>query len=67
MSTSVILWSIFLGVLGMSYMSYAKRQGKTVASIAGIIFIVLPYFTTETYALLASLILIVAFVYFFNY
>jgi len=67
MSTSVVLWSVFLGALGMAYMSYAKRQGKTIAAIAGIIFILLPYFTTETYHLLASLIVIVALVYFFNY
>ena len=66
MSTSVILWSVFLGALGMAYMSYGKRQGKIFASLGGLILLVLPYFTTETYKLLASLIVIVAAVYFFN-
>lgn len=67
MTTSVILWSVFLGALGMAYMSYGKRQGKIIAFIAGILLLVLPYFTTETLPLVASLVVIIGVVYFFNY
>jgi len=67
MTTSVIVWSVFLGALGMAYMSYGKRQGKIIASLGGLVLLVLPYFTTESLPLLASMATIIGIVYFFNY
>ncbi len=67
MTTSVIVWSVFLGALGMAYMSYGKRQGKIIASLGGLVLLVLPYFTTESLPLLAGMATIIGIVYFFNY
>jgi len=48
-STTYILWSIFLGALGFAYFIYGKKQRKAIPLFGGVGLIVLPYFTSEWY------------------
>ena len=66
MSTSFILWSIFLGAVGIAYMTYGKQQRKAVPLLGGMILLVLPYFTFNSYFLSAGLITVIGLSYFIN-
>jgi len=66
MTTSLILWSIFLGALGIAYITYGKKQHKAIPLLGGVILLVLPYFTTNIYILVCTLILVVLSAYFIN-
>ena len=66
MTTSFILWNIFLGALGIAYLSYAKAQKKVVPMVGGIALLVVPYLTSNVYVYLLTLILVVAIAYKFN-
>lgn len=66
MTTSFILWNIFLGALGIAYLSYAKAQKKVVPMVGGIALLLVPYFTSNVYVYLLTLILVVGIAYKFN-
>jgi hypothetical protein len=66
MSTSFILWSIFLGAIGIAYITYGKQQRKAIPILGGIILLILPYFTVNSYLLSAGLITVIGLSYFIN-
>jgi dephospho-CoA kinase len=59
MTTSYILWNIFLGALGVSYLMYAKAQKKIVPMIGGILLLVVPYLTQNSYYYILTLVVVV--------
>ena len=67
MTTSYILWNVFLGALGVAYLSYAKSQKKIVSMLGGIVLLGIPYFTENVYYYVVALILVVVVSYKFNY
>lgn len=46
-STSVLLWSVLFGSIGIGYFTYGRKQRHKMASIAGIGLMVFPYFFTS--------------------
>jgi len=66
-TTLFILWNIFLGALGIAYLSYAKAQKKVVPMVGGIVLLVVPYLTSESYYYLLTLIIVIVGSYKFNY
>ena len=66
MTTSYILWNIFLGALGVAYLSYAKAQKKVVPLVGGIALLAVPYLTENVYLYLLTLICVVGIAYKFN-
>lgn len=47
-STSVLLWSVLFGSIGIGYFTYGRKQRHKMASIAGIGLMVFPYFFTSS-------------------
>jgi len=66
-TTSFILWNIFLGALGIAYLSYAKTQKKVVPMVGGLALLVVPYLTSESYYYLLTLAIVLVGSYKFNY
>jgi len=65
-TTSFILWNIFLGALGLAYMSYAKIRKKAMPLIGGLVLLVVPYVTDNTYLFMTALVLVVLSSYFIS-
>lgn len=53
MSTAAILWSVLFGSLGTGYCLYGKKQRAIVPFASGAALMVLPYFLSNTYLLVA--------------
>jgi hypothetical protein len=53
MTTSALLWSVLFGSLGAGYCLYARKQRALVPFISGAALIVLPYFISSTFVLVA--------------
>jgi len=63
-TTSFILWNIFLGSLGLAYLSYAKSRKKAMPLIGGLLLLVVPYVTDNTYLFVITVVLVVLSSYF---
>jgi hypothetical protein len=59
MTTSYILWNIFLGALGVSYLMYAKAQKNVVTMVGGMVLLVIPYLTDNIYYYIVILLAVV--------
>jgi len=46
-STSVLLWAVMFGSIGLGYFTYGRKQKHKVASFAGLALMVYPYFFTN--------------------
>jgi len=64
MTTSYILWNIFLGALGVSYLMYAKTQKKVVPLIGGLVLLIVPYLTENSYLFMVTLMGVILSSYF---
>ena len=49
--SAALVWGMLFGAFGMGYFVYGKRQGRVVPLIAGIVLSVLPFFVSDTLAL----------------
>jgi hypothetical protein len=48
---SALVWGMLFGAFGMGYFVFGKRQGRVVPLVAGIVLSVLPFFVSDTLAL----------------
>jgi hypothetical protein len=65
MDTSTLLWGLLFGSIGIGFSLYGKKQHAPVPLVCGLALMFLPYFVTNTYALIiigAVLILLPYFV-----
>jgi hypothetical protein len=53
MSASSLLWGVLFGSIGLGYFVYGKKQQAAIPLICGIILMVLPYFVTGAWLLVA--------------
>ncbi|MBB1383445.1 hypothetical protein ACRN9Z_04635 [Shewanella frigidimarina] len=63
-SSSMIMWSVLFGAIGMGYFVYGKRQRAIVPLCVGMALIVFPYFVASVTTLLIMGIILVAIPYF---
>jgi len=66
-TTSYILWNIFLGALGLAYLSYAKAQRKIVPALGGLALLLVPYFTSEVWIYICTLVSVILLAYKLKY
>jgi len=66
MTTSYILWNIFLGALGMAYIVYAKTQRKIVPFLGGVILLVIPYVSSVLWLYLLVILIVIIVSYYYN-
>ena len=53
-NTSLLLWGILFGGIGLGYFTYGKKQRAFVPLFVGIALCVIPYFITNIYLLVAA-------------
>jgi hypothetical protein len=63
-NTSVLLWGVLFGSVGLGFFIYGRRQQAVVPLVAGIGLCVVPYFISNVYLLVVAGMLLVALPYF---
>jgi hypothetical protein len=63
-NTSLLLWSMILGSIGLGYFIYGKKQKAIVPLVTGIGLFIIPYFISDIYILIMSALLLMALPYF---
>ncbi|MBB2495809.1 hypothetical protein [Aquipseudomonas ullengensis] len=48
MSTSLLLWGLLFGSVGLGYFLYGKKQNAVVPMVCGLALMIFPYFTEDT-------------------
>jgi hypothetical protein len=67
MTSSYILWNIFLSLVGAGYIIYGKKVQKAVPIIGGILLLVLPYFTSNSMVYMLVVLVVIGFSYFLSF
>lgn len=64
MDTSVLLWGMLFGSIGLGFFIYGKKQSAIVPLLTGIALFIVPYIFTNVYALVAAGTVLVVLPYF---
>jgi len=59
-NSSIFIWGIVLGAIGMGYFTYGKQQRKIIPLISGVGLFVLPYFVDNLTLLLIGAFILMA-------
>jgi hypothetical protein len=62
--TSVLLWGVLFGSVGLGFFIYGRKQQAVVPLVVGIALFVVPYFISNLYLLVITGIFLVALPYF---
>jgi hypothetical protein len=49
--TSLLVWGLIFGAIGLGYMVYGKRQKRAIAFLAGVALIGMSYFISNVFGL----------------
>jgi hypothetical protein len=63
-STSIIVWGMIFGSIGLGFFIYGKRQKAPIPLFTGIALFIFPYFITNVYLLVATGIVLMFVPYF---
>ena len=53
MNTSILLWSLLFGSIGLGFFVYGKKQKAVVPLFSGLVLMIYPYFVSNTILLVA--------------
>jgi hypothetical protein len=53
MDTSIILWSLLFGSVGLGFFVYGKKQKAVVPLFSGLVLMIYPYFVSNSILLVA--------------
>ena len=62
--TSLLIWGMVFGALGLGFFTYGKKQKAVVPLFTGIALFMFPYFISSVYILVIVGVLLVALPYF---
>ena len=62
--TSILLWSVVFGSIGLGFFIYGRKQQAVVPLVVGIALFVVPYVIANLYLLLLAGVVLVALPYF---
>ena len=62
--TSLLIWGVIFGAIGLGFFTYGKKQKAVVPLVSGIALFVFPYFISNVYILVILGTVIVALPYF---
>jgi len=66
-STSLLVWGMLFGIIGLGFFTYGRRQKAIVPLVSGITLFVFPYFAPNLYLLIIIGIVLMAMPYFFRF
>ena len=64
MSTSLIIWGLLFGSVGIGFFIYGKKQKAVVPLVCGLVLMIVPYIISNTILLVAIGIALVVLPYF---
>jgi len=64
MDTSLLLWGMLFGSIGLGFFIYGKKQRAAVPFMVGIALFIVPYVFTNVYALVAAGVVLISLPYF---
>jgi hypothetical protein len=64
-STALIFWGVLFSAIGLGFFIYGKKQKVLVPLICGLALMIVPYFITNTFILVAVGAALIAAPYFF--
>jgi len=64
LDTSILLWSVLFGSVGIGFFMYGKKQSAVVPLVCGIILMIFPYFIPNTILLVVVGFTLIAFPFF---
>jgi len=62
--TSLVMWGVIFGALGLGYFTYGRKQKKVVPLVTAIALLLFPYFISDVYVLVFFGLALVALPYF---
>ncbi len=62
--TSLVVWGILFGAIGLGFFTYGRRQKSIVPLMTGIALFIVPYFISNVYVLVIAGAVLVALPYF---
>jgi predicted membrane protein len=62
--TSLLIWGMLFGAIGLGYFTYGKKQKAVVPLFVGISLFIFPYFISNIYVLVAAGVGLVVLPYF---
>ncbi len=62
--TSLLIWGMVFGVIGLGFFTYGKKQKAVVPLFAGIALFIFPYFISNVYILVIVGVILAALPYF---
>ena len=63
-STSIIIWGILFGAIGLGFFTYGKKQKAVVPLSVGVALFVIPYIMPNVWMLVIAGVILVAIPYF---
>jgi hypothetical protein len=67
MNTSLLLWGLLFGSIGLGYFVYGKRQRAVMPLVCGLALMAFPYFVSNSVLLVAIGVALMALPYFFRF
>jgi len=64
MDTSLLLWGLIFGSIGVGFFVYGKKQGAIVPILCGFALMIFPYFVSNVFVLVAVGAALIAIPYF---
>ena len=63
-STSLLIWGMLFGAIGLGYFTYGKKQKAVVPLFVGMALFIFPYFISNIYVFVTAGIVLVVLPYF---
>ena len=67
MDTTLLLWGLLFGSIGIGFFVYGKRQRAVIPLVCGVALMIFPYFVANTFLLVGIGIALLAIPYFFRF
>jgi hypothetical protein len=67
LDTSLLLWGLLFGSIGIGFLIYGRKQGAVVPLACGLALMIFPYFVSDTILLITVGIMLIAIPYFVRF
>jgi len=67
LDTSLLLWGLLFGSIGIGFFIYGRKQGAVVPLVCGLALMIFPYFVSDTTLRIAVGIMFIAIPYFVRF
>jgi hypothetical protein len=66
-STTLIMWGVLFGSIGLGYLVYGRRQRRGIALLSGVVLCAFPYVVSNVFLMILIAIIFMALPFFIKY